>query len=119
MREGEIGNRNEVETWQQKDVDARTILYSTTKAEQQTALHGCQTAHEMWSKIQAEYAENAAENEHLLMAKFFDYKFQHGNNKLTRKCRQGLSLSCCCTLGQSMMAFIATIEQMAAQLREL
>lgn len=71
-------NQLEIENWLQKDVDARTMLYSSIKPEQQAALHGCMTAHEMWTKIQTEYAENAAENEHLLMAKFFDLKFLPG-----------------------------------------
>lgn len=37
----------------------------------------------MWTRIQTEYAELAAENGHLLMAKFFDYKFQPGKRSLS------------------------------------
>ena len=58
--------------------DSRRYLNSTIKAEQQAALHGCNTKAEMWGKIQAEYAENAAENEPILMDKFFDCKFHSG-----------------------------------------
>lgn len=75
---GSSTNLSEIESWLQKDVDARTYIYSTIKTEQQASLHGCVTAHDMWKRIQMEYAENAAENEHLLMAKFFDYKYQQG-----------------------------------------
>lgn len=52
----------------------------------------------MWNKIKTEYAENAAENEHLLTSKFFELKFHPD---------------------QTIMSFIAIVEQMAAQLREL
>lgn len=44
-----------------------------TKNEQPTNLQGCTTSHQMWTRIQTEYAELAAENGHLLMAKFCEY----------------------------------------------
>lgn len=96
--DGEVNNMEEIEAWRQRDVDARTYIYSTIKLEQQVSLHGCVTAREMWTRVQTQYAEVAAENTHLLMARFFEYKYQPG---------------------QSVMAFIASIEQMAAQLRDL
>ena len=73
---GRVTNANQIAAWGQKDVDARTYIYSTVKPEQQTKLHGCTTAAEMWDRIQTEYAEMAAENAHLLMAKLYDCKFQ-------------------------------------------
>lgn len=97
-RDGNVTNTAEIETWRQRDVDARTYMYATIKTEQQCSLHGCQTAHSMWTRIQAEYAQVAADNEHLFTAKFFNYKYQSGH---------------------SVMAHVAAIEQIAAQLRDL
>lgn len=73
-------------------------IYSTIKLEQQTALHGCSTALEMWRRIQTEYAEAAAESEHLLWGKFYGLKFQSDQN---------------------VMGFVAGIEQIVAQLRDI
>ena len=78
--EGRVTNAAAIETWQQKDVDARTYIYSTIKTDQQSSLHGCLTASQMWSRIQTEYAQAVADNEHLLMAKFFEYKYQAGHS---------------------------------------
>ena len=96
--EGRVTNAAAIETWQQKDVDARTYIYSTIKTDQQSSLHGCLTASQMWSRIQTEYAQAVADNEHLLMAKFFEYKYQAGH---------------------SVMAHVAAIEQLAAHLKDL
>jgi len=75
-------NEAEIETWKQKDVDARTYLYSTISPTQQGSLHGCKTAHEMWTRVKTEYAENSAQNVHMLTLKFMDYKYQKGNKKI-------------------------------------
>lgn len=80
--DGVIENIAAIDAWKQQDVDARTYIYSTIKNEQQANLQGCTTSHQMWTRIQTEYAELAAENGHLLMAKFFDYKFQPGKRSL-------------------------------------
>ena len=98
ITDGTVSNAAAIEAWLQKDVDARTYLYSTIKFEQQSSLHGCPTAFSMWSRIQTEYAQVMADNEHLITAKFFDYKYQFGH---------------------SVMAHVAAIEQIAAQLKDL
>ena len=95
---GIITNAEQIETWCQQDVDARTYLYSTINTEQQNSLLGCNTASTMWARIQTEYVQIAADNEHLVMTRFFNYKYQQGN---------------------TIMAHIAAIEQMASQLRDL
>ena len=93
-----VTNQDAIETWMQKDVDARTYLYSTIKTEQQGSLHGCSTAFQMWTRIQTEYAQVMADNEHLITAKFFAYKYVPSH---------------------SVMAHVAAIEQMAAHLKDL
>lgn len=71
--------QEEIEAWKQKDVDARTYIYSTISPAQQGSLHGCTTAHEMWTRVKTEYAENSAQNVHMLTLKFMDYKYQQGS----------------------------------------
>ena len=95
---GATTNMAEIEAWMQNDVDARTYIYSTIKAEQQCSLHGCSTAHAMWSRIQTVHAQVVADNEHLITAKFFNYKYQPGH---------------------SVMSHVAAIEQMVAHLKGL
>ena len=73
-------NEEEIEAWKQKDVDARTYTYSTISPAQQGSLHGCTTAHEMWTRVKTEYAENSAQNVHMLTLKFMDYKYQQGSS---------------------------------------
>jgi hypothetical protein len=68
------------------------------KPEKQTTLQGCTTAFEMWSRIQTEYALVSAESEPLLWGQFYSYRFR---------------------ADQSIMNFIAGIEQIAAQLRDI
>ena len=96
--DGVVTNTAQIEAWKQKDIDARTYLYSTINPNQQCSLHGLYTSHSMWTRIQTEYAQAAADNVHLVTAKFFDYKYQPNH---------------------SIMSHIATIEQMAAHLKEL
>lgn len=115
--DGAVENLAQIETWRQRDVDARTYIYSTIKPEQQAALHGCTTAFEMWSRITTEYAEIAAESEHLLWGKFYAYKFQAGNIYLKRK-KKTLMINHYYLVDQSVMGFIAGVEQIAAQLRD-
>ena len=98
LEEDVVTNAEDIEEWCQKDVDARTFIYSTINNDQQCSLHGCKTAAEMWTRITTEYAQSAADNEHLVMAKFFDYKYQPG---------------------QSVMAHVTAIEQIAAHLKNL
>ena len=111
-------NAAEIDAWKQRDVDARTYIYSTIKAEQQANLQGCTTSHQMWTRIQTEYAELTAENGHLLMAKFFECKFKPGKRQPLCKSTTFTKLVHC-TQGQPVMSFITTVQQIAAQLTDL
>ena len=68
------------------------------KPEKQITLQGCVTAFEMWNRILTEYARVSVESEPLLWGQFYSYKFQPD---------------------QSIMNFVAGIEQIAAQLRDI
>ena len=88
------------------------------KPEKQTTLQGCTTAFEMWSRIQTEYALVSAESEPLLWGQFYSYRFRAGKNNLWNGISY-LVLKYFSCLDQSIMNFIAGIEQIAAQLRDI
>jgi hypothetical protein len=77
---GAVQNYNTIDDWKQKDVEARTLIYSTMKPEKQTTLQSCTTAFEMWSRIQTEYDLVSAESEPLLWGQFYGYRFRAGKN---------------------------------------
>lgn len=78
-------NTERIEVWKQKDVEARTLIYSTMKLEKQAALQGCKTAAEMWGQIATEYAQISIESEPLLWGQFYSYRLQSGMMEKTRK----------------------------------
>ena len=74
-----VTNAAEIAEWKSNDVEARNLVYSTMKPEQQVGLQGCSTAFEMWTRILMEYAETTVESVPLLWSQFYSYKFQSGN----------------------------------------
>lgn len=79
-------NADLIDQLKQKDVEARTFIYSTMKPEKQTTLQGCTTAFEMWSRIFSQLSQSvsevSAESEPLLWGQFYSYKFKPGINLL-------------------------------------
>ena len=61
------------------------------------AYYGCQSANDMWVRLTTQHAQNAAENKHLLMQQFFEYKYHPEH---------------------SVMSHISAIELLASQLED-
>jgi uncharacterized oligopeptide transporter (OPT) family protein len=59
-----------------KDTLARGYLISTIESQQQRSLINCNTAHEMWVRLSAQYLRNAVENRYVLQTRFFEYHFK-------------------------------------------
>ncbi len=76
--DGNIVNADQIERWKDRDIEARSYIYATMGPNQQSALQGCETATEMWNRIQTEYAESSEESRPLLWSQFNGYKFQSG-----------------------------------------
>lgn len=74
--EGVVTNAAARDTWLEKDLLARSFFIATIEIPQQRTLVNCNTAHEMWLRISAQHLQNAADNQHALEHRFFEYRFQ-------------------------------------------
>lgn len=81
-----------------QDTDAKVIFMSTITPKEQRAFVNCKTAFAIWTKLAAEYLQNASANTHVLHARFFHYQYVKGNN---------------------MMSHITAVEGLAQQLEDL
>ncbi|KAI9555904.1 hypothetical protein GHT06_018428 [Daphnia sinensis] len=81
--EGVITNQNLIDTWLQKDVDARTIIHCNVEPHLQVIIEGCTTAATMWERLLLQFAQAAAANANLLLAKFFEYKYEKEHNVMS------------------------------------
>ncbi|KZR99015.1 Uncharacterized protein APZ42_005303, partial [Daphnia magna] len=91
-------NQKFIDAWKAKDVNARHYLFATIKRQHQNTLYGCQSANDIWVRLTTQHAQNAAENKHLLMQQFFEYKYHPEH---------------------SVMSHISAIELLASQLKDL
>ena len=98
MVSGSISNLKEIKKWKKQDTDAKVILMSTITPKEQQAFVNCKTAFAIWTKLAAQYLQNASANTHVLQARFFHYQYVKGNN---------------------MMSHITAVEGLAQQLEDL
>ncbi|KZS10312.1 Uncharacterized protein APZ42_025252 [Daphnia magna] len=91
-------NQKLIDAWKAKNVNARHYLFATIERQHQNTLYGCQSANDMWVRLTTQHAQNAAENKHLLMQQFFEYKYHPEH---------------------SVMSHISAIELLASQLKDL
>ena len=93
-----VTNAAAIATWHEKDLLARSYFIATIEIPQQRTLVNCNTAHEMWLRISAQHLKNAADNQHALEQRFFEYRFQPEHD---------------------VMSHITEIETIANQLRDI
>ncbi|XP_045022796.1 uncharacterized protein LOC123466640 [Daphnia magna] len=74
--DGEVINLEDIQDWMGRDIIARNYLVRTIEHQQQRTLINCRTAHEMWTRISAQHLQNAAENQHVLQHRFYEYQYQ-------------------------------------------
>ncbi|XP_032780122.2 uncharacterized protein LOC116918511 [Daphnia magna] len=73
--EGVVTNTAARATWLEKDLLARSYFIATIEIAQQRSLVNYNTAHEMWLRISTQHLKNAADNQHALEQRFFEYRF--------------------------------------------
>lgn len=73
-------------------------MVATIETQQQRVLVNCNSAHEMWLRLSTQHLRNAAENQHVLQQRFYEYQFQPDHD---------------------MLSHITEIETMAAQLNDV
>lgn len=54
-----------------QDTDAKVIFMSTITPKEQRVFVNCKTAFAIWTKLAAQYLQNASANTHVLHARFF------------------------------------------------
>jgi hypothetical protein len=62
-----VTNAAAIASWHTKDTLARGYLISTIESQQQRSLINCNTAHEMWIRLSAQYLRNAVENRYFFL----------------------------------------------------
>lgn len=70
-----ITNQAAIYAWDQKDIDARAIIYCNVEIAHQIPIEGCRTSSEMWDRILLQYAQAVAAYSNLLLARFFEYRY--------------------------------------------
>ncbi|XP_046452751.1 uncharacterized protein LOC124200525 [Daphnia pulex] len=74
--DGEVVNFEAIKDWARRDILARNYLIATIEHQQQRTLINCHTAHEMWTRLSAQHLQDAAENQHVLQHRFYEYQYQ-------------------------------------------
>ena len=76
----EVANLAEIEAWIMKDTQAQMLIYTNIEPQFQVSIEGSADAHEMWSRLLAEYASVSTSNVRLILGKFHSYKMNPGMN---------------------------------------
>ncbi|KAL3699065.1 hypothetical protein R1sor_017087 [Riccia sorocarpa] len=71
---------NNVDEWKKQNETARMYICSAVEENVLRKLINCKTAVEIWSRLSSIHEQKAAENKHLLQARFFEYKMQPGDD---------------------------------------
>ncbi|XP_045024030.1 uncharacterized protein LOC123469143 [Daphnia magna] len=78
-----ITNQALIDAWDMKDIEARTVIYCNVEPDLQVLIEGCSTSAAMWDRLLLQFAQAAAANANLLLAKFFDYKYDKEHSVLS------------------------------------
>ena len=73
-----VTNQNAIDLWNERDVDACSIIFYNIEPTYQTAIEGSATAHEMWNRLILQYAQVAVANSAHLLGKFHQYRMDPG-----------------------------------------
>ena len=69
-----------IKQWKKKDNSVRLFIVSTIEQHWQRTLINCKTANEMWVRLTNQHEEPTSENKPRVQQKFFEYRFQQGND---------------------------------------
>jgi hypothetical protein len=67
-------NGDEIETWTMTDCYARFIIFNCCDEARKLALLNSRTSHEMWTRLETQYLQRAADNKHCLHRDFFNLR---------------------------------------------
>lgn len=68
-------NFEAIDSWKKRDCYARMLIFNGNDETRQKALLNCKSSHEMWSRLNTQYLERAADNKHLLHREFINLRY--------------------------------------------
>ena len=68
-------NFEAIESWKKRDCYARMLIFNGNDETRQKALFNCKSSHEMWSRLNTQYLQRAADNKHLLHGEFINLRY--------------------------------------------
>ena len=68
-------NEDEIFWWNKKDCYARLMIFNANDETRQKALLNCKSANEMWTRLNTQYLQRAADNKHLLHREFLNLRY--------------------------------------------
>lgn len=92
------GTQEEKEAWLRKDANAQSVLVTRLTNRTLTQVTSCETAREIWEKLEAIYELKSDGSLHLMQQSFFDLRF---------------------TSSDTMASFIGRVEHIVTQIRQL
>ena len=91
-------NSDEIDEWKMRDCYARFLIFNSCDEVRKLALLNSRTSHKMWTRLETQYLQRAADNKHLLHRDFLNLRP---------------------TAGQDIMIHITALESMATELNDL
>jgi hypothetical protein len=79
LNNGVVTNQALIDVWDQKDFDARMIIYCNIEPQLQVLVEGSRTAADVWDRLILQFAQAVAANANLLLSKFTNYRYEKGN----------------------------------------
>jgi hypothetical protein len=73
-------NAVDITNWEKKNTRAMQNIFGAIKEEQSRILMTCNSAREIWIKLESEYEEAAADSIPLLWTKFYGFTFRQGQS---------------------------------------
>ena len=67
-------NGDEIEAWAMRDCYARFLIFNCCDEARKMALLNSKTSHEMWTRLETQYLQRAADNKHCLHRDFFNLR---------------------------------------------
>ncbi len=67
-------NGDDIEQWKMSDCYARYLIFNSCDEIRKQALLNSRTSHEMWTRLETQYLQRAADNKHLLHRDFLNLR---------------------------------------------
>ena len=73
--DAQLTNGAEIKAWQMRDCYARFLIFNCCDETRKMALLNSRTSQEMWTRLETQYLQRAADNKHCLHRDFFNLRY--------------------------------------------